>query len=97
MAKKIKISKFDAAEYLNSEETIQEFLNLALNSGDQTLFIQALNTVARAKGMTELAANAGVSRESLYKTLSEGSKPYFSPINKLVNALGMSLSLTKNH
>ena len=80
-------------EYLETDEDIRHFLDAVLEEGDTSDFIHALNTVARAKGMTEIAAKAGVSRASLYKSLADGGKPRFDTISKVVEALGCRLAI----
>jgi probable addiction module antidote protein len=84
---------FDIAEYLETDEDIWEFLAEVLATGTTSDFIHALNTAARAKGMTEVARQAGVTRASLYKSLSEGGNPRFETISKIVEALGGRLSV----
>ena len=84
---------FDIAEHLNSPEDIRTFLQEVVETGDESDFIHALNTAARAKGMTEVAKAAGVTRASLYKSLSEGGNPNFSTISKVTKALGCKLSV----
>ena len=90
----IKTKPFDVAEHLNSDEDIREFLEEAVATGTTSDFIHALNTAARAKGMTEVAKQAGVTRASLYKSLSADGSPRFETINKIVNALGCHLTIT---
>ncbi|OOF63847.1 addiction module antidote protein [Rodentibacter sp. Ppn85] len=89
----IKIQEFDAARYLKNEKMVAAYLATVLEDGSTEEFIQALNTVARAKGMTELAEKTGIGRESLYKTLSS-EKPRFDSIMKIINALGLNVSVT---
>lgn len=89
----IKIQEFDAARYLKNEKMMAAYLATILEDGSTEEFIQALNTVARAKGMTELAEKTGIGRESLYKTLSS-EKPRFDSIMKIINALGLNVSVT---
>ena len=84
---------FDIAEYLETDEDIWEFLAEVLATGTTSDFIHALNTAARAKGMTEVARQAGVTRASLYKSLSEDGNPRFETISKIVEALGGRLSI----
>ena len=84
---------FDIAEYLNTPDDIRTFLQEVLENGDESDFIHALNTAARAKGMTEVAKAAGVTRASLYKSLSEGGNPNYSTISKVTKALGCKLSV----
>jgi probable addiction module antidote protein len=88
----LKTRPFDPAEYLKTDEDIHFFLKDAA-TGSPEEFIHALNTVARAKGMTEIAKKAGISRASLYKSLAEGGKPRFDTISKVVDALGCKLAV----
>ena len=87
-----KITPFDAADYLDDEETIAAYLSAALAENDPDAFLQAIRTVARARGMAQLARDSGLGRESLYKTLAPGAKPRYDTVRKLVNALGVTLS-----
>ncbi|MBN6074036.1 putative addiction module antidote protein [Aggregatibacter actinomycetemcomitans] len=88
---KIEITTFDVAEYLENDELIALYLAEALkDDASEEEFIKALNTVARAKGMNELAKKSGISRESLYQTLSS-NKPRFETIRKILSALNIDL------
>ena len=87
-----KITPFDAADYLDDEDTIAAYLSAALAENDPDAFLQAIRTVARARGMAQLARDSGLGRESLYKTLAPGAKPRYDTVMKLVNALGVTLS-----
>jgi probable addiction module antidote protein len=80
-------------EHLETDEDVWEFLAEVLATGTTSDFIHALNTAARAKGMTEVAKKAGVTRASLYKSLSAEGNPRFETINKIVEALGGRLSV----
>ena len=88
----LKTHPFDPAAYLETDEDIRHFLADAAE-GSPEEFIHALNTVARAKGMTEIARKAGVSRASLYKSLAEGGKPRFGTISKVIKALDCKLTI----
>ncbi len=81
----IEIKPFDVAEHLETGHDIWEFLAEALDTGTTSDFIHALNTAARAKGMTEVAKQAGVTRASLYKSLSADGNPRFETISKIVS------------
>ncbi len=83
---------FDAAEYLDSVEAIAAYLEVAFEEGDPALIADALGTVARAKGMTEVARKTGLSRESLYKALSAEGNPEFATILKVMRALDLKIS-----
>ena len=89
-----KYAQFDAADYLDDEETIAEYLTAALEDSNPDVFLAAVRDVARAKGMTQLAKDAGLGRESLYKALTPGAKPRYDTMLKLLNALGVKLSAT---
>ena len=88
-----KISRFDVAEYLTDETLINTYLNEALIDGVPSDFIEALNDVARAKGMNELALKTGIGRESLYKTL-QSEKPRFDTMLKIIDGMGLQVTLT---
>jgi probable addiction module antidote protein len=90
---KLKVSKFDIAEYLDNEAMIEEYLNNALEEGNSEDLITAIGHIAKAKGMTRIASDTGMSRPSLYKALSKGSKPQFETIQKVIKALGGNLSV----
>ena len=81
-------SKFDIADYLDSNEMIAEYLNAVLEEGNDAEIVVALGQVAKAIGMTKIAEETGMSRPSLYKALSEGAKPQFSTIMKVLKAVG---------
>lgn len=85
------LAAFDAADYLKDDATIAEFLNAALEDGSPDVFLQAVRTAARARGMSQLARDAGIGRESLYKALAPGAKPRYDTILKLLPALGIQL------
>jgi len=88
----MKISEYDTAEFLDGEEVIAEYLAVAMEDPNPDVFIAALATVARARGMTQLARDSGLSRESLYKTLAPGAKPRFETIMKITKALGVPMA-----
>ncbi|MDR2726293.1 MAG: putative addiction module antidote protein [Candidatus Adiutrix sp.] len=93
---KIKISNFDASRFLSSEESIAEYLKACLEEGGYELFVQALGDAAKARGMTQLAKEAGVGRESLYKSLAPGGNPSFKTVYKIASALGLSFNIIPN-
>ena len=90
----VKTATFDAADYLNDEETIAEYLTAALEDPNPDVFLAAVRDVARARGMTQLATDAGLGRESLYKALTPGAKPRYDTVLKLLHALGVKISAT---
>jgi probable addiction module antidote protein len=81
-------SKFDIADYLDSKEMIAEYLNTVLEEGDSQDVIVAIGHVAKSIGMTKIAEETGLSRPSLYKALSDGAKPQFATIMKVLKAVG---------
>ena len=87
------ISKFDIADYLDSNEMIAEYLNVVLEEGNDSEVIVAIGNIAKAIGMTKIAEETGMSRPSLYKALSEGAKPQFSTIMKVLKALGGQIKI----
>lgn len=82
---------FDAAEFLDNEEIIAAYLSDAIEDPDPDAILDAIATVARARGMAKLAKDSGLGRESLYKTLSPGAKPRYETIMKIIKALGVKL------
>jgi probable addiction module antidote protein len=84
----VETSKFDIADYLDSKEMIAEYLNAALEEGNDAEIVTAIGHIAKAIGMTKIAEETGMSRPSLYKALSEGAKPQFSTIMKVLKAIG---------
>lgn len=95
----VQFSSWDSAEYLKTEEDIAEYFNACIEeAGDDPAFIaKALGTIARARGMTKVAKDAGIGRESLYKALSGEGNPSFSTILKVIHALGLRLHSTPTH
>jgi probable addiction module antidote protein len=89
---KAKLLPFDAARYLTDDEAIAEYMTAVLDTEDTELFLLALGDVARAKGMAQVAKDAGLGRESLYKALAPGAKPRLETILKVARALGVKLS-----
>ncbi|MDN3608028.1 addiction module antidote protein [Kaistella yonginensis] len=88
---KINTSKFDIADYLDNNEMIAEYLKTVLEEGNDSDIIVAIGSVAKAIGMTKIAEETGLSRPSLYKALSEGAKPQFATIMKVLKAVGGQL------
>ena len=94
MRKRIKatdLPEFDAARYLNSETSIAAYLTDILQANDAALLAAALGDIARARGMTEIAKSAGITREALYKALRPDSAPRFDTVNRVCTALGVRL------
>lgn len=84
---------FDAAEFLDNEEIIAAYLSDAMEDPDPDAILDAIATVARARGMAKLATDSGLGRESLYKTLSPGAKPRYETIMKIIKALNVKLQV----
>lgn len=94
MTKKIKLSEipeFDAAEYLTNDEDVAAYLTTILEENDAALLAAALGDIARARGMTQVAKDSGITREALYKALRPGSEPRFDTVSRVCAALGVRL------
>lgn len=87
------LQEFDPAVFLDSPEAIQGYIDEAAQTGDTAFITDALGVVARAKGMSKLAIDTGLSRETLYRTLSSKGNPNLLTLVTILNALGVSLSL----
>jgi probable addiction module antidote protein len=85
---------WDAARYLESDEDVAAYLDAALEEDDPALLAAALGDVARAKGMSDIARDTGLGRESLYKALSAEGNPEFGTVLKVVHSLGLKLRVT---
>lgn len=92
-----KFTPFDAADYLDNDEAIAAYLTAALEDEDPNIFLVAVKDVARARGMSQLAKDTGLGRESLYKALAPGAKPRYDTLLKVVRALGISLQAKIAH
>lgn len=88
----LKLVPFDAARYLDDNEAIAEYVTVVLEANDPDFLLLALSDVARAKGMAQVAKDAGLGRESLYKALAPGAKPRFETIMKVARALGVKFT-----
>jgi probable addiction module antidote protein len=86
--------KWDASEYLDTNEDIAAYLNAALEDGDPALITAALGDVARAKGMTQLSKETGITRDGLYKALSPTGNPSFDTVCKVIKAFGLKLDVS---
>ncbi len=99
MSKKIKVSElpeFDAAQYLNNEEDIAAYLTTVIEENDSSLLAAALGDIARARGMTQVAKDSGITREALYKALRPGTEPRFETVSRVCAALGVRLVAQPN-
>ena len=95
----LKLRQWDSAEHLKTDEDMALYLEACLQeAGDDAAFIaKALGHIARAKGMSQLARDTGLGRESLYKALTPGAKPRYDTMLKLLHALGVKLSASPVH
>jgi probable addiction module antidote protein len=84
---------FDAAEHLDAPEAQALFLTDAMETGDAAHIAHAIGIVARARGMTAVAREAGLGRESLYKALGEGGNPEFATVLRVIKALGLRITV----
>lgn len=91
---KTKTHPWDVTRYLDSDEAIAAYLDAALDEDDPALLAAALGDVARAKGMTQIARETGLGRESLYKALSPEGNPEFGTVQKVVRSLGLKLHVS---
>jgi probable addiction module antidote protein len=91
------LAPFDAADYLDNDAVIAEYINAALEDENPDVLLQAIADVAKARGMTQLAKATGLGRESLYKALAPGAKPRYDTVLRLVRALGVELHATPVH
>lgn len=87
-----KLLPFDAARYLPDDAAAAEYMTAVLEANDSDLLLLALGDVARARGMAQIAKDAGLGRESLYTALAPGAKPRFDTVLKLVRAQGVRLT-----
>jgi len=100
MKKKTKISnlpEFDMAKQLKSEEDIAAYVTMVIEEGDSSELAHALGVAARARGMSEIAQAAGITREALYKALRPNAHPRFDTINRVCTALGVRLVAQPAH
>ena len=88
----LKIRAYDSAEYLEDEDSIEAYLADAFDEGESKAIAHALGVVARARGMTKLARETGIARESLYRALSGEGNPEFATIMKVMAALGLRVT-----
>ncbi len=86
-----KTTTFDVSQYLDSKEMMAEYLTQVLEDGDTNELLSAIGAIAKAKGMSQIAKDTGLGRESLYKTFNENAKPRFDTVIKVLNSLGVKL------
>jgi probable addiction module antidote protein len=91
--KKVTYSSFEVADYLDNEEVIAEYLSAAAQDDNSDVLLKALSDVAKARGMAQVAKDAGLGRESLYKALAPGAKPRFETIASVMKALNVKIEV----
>jgi len=91
---KLATRKWDPADHLVTEADMAAYLEAALEEGDASLIAAALGDIARAKGMSQVARDSGMGRESLYKSLAASGNPELSTVLKVIRALGLELHAT---
>jgi probable addiction module antidote protein len=94
---KTKTKPYDVVEYLENDDDLAAYLQAAFDDGEPALIIQALGNIARARGMSQIARETGLRRESLYKALSPEGNPEFATVLKVVQALGIQLHAEPAH
>ena len=87
----VKITPFDVSEYLTDEASIAAYLSAVVEENDPKLLIAAIGDIAKARGMSRIATDSGLGRESLYKALNPDSKPRFDTVIKVLGALGVNM------
>jgi probable addiction module antidote protein len=90
---KTSYAPFDAADYLDNDEVIAEYLSAAVEDSNPEVFLAALGDVAKARGMAQIAKDAGLGRESLYKALSGGAHPRYETVSAVLRALGVKFTV----
>lgn len=86
-----KVSAFDVSEYLKDEASIAAYLSAIVEEGDPRLLLSAIGDIAKARGMSKIASESGLGRESLYKALNSDAKPRFDTILRVLSALGVNI------
>jgi probable addiction module antidote protein len=89
----LKLAPFDASKYLDNEEVIAEYLAAALEDPNPDVFLAAVADVAKARGVSRVAKASGLGRESLYKALAPGAKVRYETVRKLLDSLGVRLTV----
>jgi len=87
------LPEFDMAEHLDSDQAIAQYLNIVLEENDPQELLLALGTIARARGMSEVARASGLTREALYKALRPAAQPRFDTIAKVLSAIGLQFGV----
>ena len=89
-----RVTEFDASAYLVDDEVMAEYLTAALEDPNPDVFLAAVGNVAKARGMSAIAERSGLGRESLYKALTPGAKPRYDTVLKVLQSLGVKLSVS---
>jgi probable addiction module antidote protein len=90
----VRVTEFDASAYLGDDEVVAEYLTAALEDPNPDVFLLAIGNVAKARGMSAIAESSGLGRESLYKALTPGAKPRYDTVLKVLQSLGVKLSVS---
>lgn len=90
----VKLRTFDASRYLDTEEAVAGYLAEALETNDAEFISEAISTVARARGMTQMAKTSGVSREQLYRSFGRGANPTLKTVLRVLKAMNVTLTAT---
>ena len=91
----MQLKKFDVVDFLDSDEALVEYLNVALETNDPKYFTKALGNVARAKGMSAVSEDTGLGRQSLYRALSDEGNPRIDTLFKVLESLDIRLAVTR--
>jgi probable addiction module antidote protein len=89
-----KLKEFDPSAYLTNDEVVAEYLTAALEDPNPDVFLAAVGNVAKARGMSRIAEESGLGRESLYKALTPGAKPRYDTVLKVLQSLGVKLTVS---
>ena len=90
----VRVTEFDPSAFLDDDDVVAEYLTAALEDDNPEVFLAAVGHVAKARGMTQIARNAGLGRESLYKALAPGAKPRYDTVLKVLHSLGVKVSVS---
>lgn len=90
----VRVTEFDSSAFLDDDEVVAEYLTAALEDENPDVFLAAVGNVAKARGMSVIAERAGLGRESLYKALASGAKPRYDTVLKVLQSLGVKLSVS---
>jgi probable addiction module antidote protein len=90
----VRVTEFDPSAFLDDDEVVAEYLTAALEDENPDVFLAAVGNVAKARGMSAIAERSGLGRESLYKALASGAKPRYDTVLKVLQSLGVKLSVS---